>query len=507
MTRLVYACRFDVATNAAYADVLAEYGQWLERHYRERRGLPEFTYSLTGDEPAPALPVGHIIERQTFARQNAEVTRLVWAYPVDDDPGLEWRNEVRIGRLSELCAVEHLISINSTEYTILPPRISLGSPGVIRRLCTGHSVTIGKMSIEAKAYKCATEQMPAFLELLQSPVRLLPIVFVSPYANGDPTKLDADAMAQRLAGVAIVVNLQDPQVTWDIADAIGRSMSCFDGAARIYWPGFSPDQDPRRHRLYFGAKIRDLGATIIERSIERSIFTVAAFRFVPDPRLNDIVREVEQKDRQQRLENKKESSGIEWEEISVSLDAELTSATERIKNLESEISNLKANQEVLFSARTPGEIEDDEPATEETAPPKSVEEACIRAKDFAHLSILDSAFDAAKKSPFKRPADILEALSSLEEIAALGPGVDVLQQLKDRGWGKRSSMHISATTKAQNGKHYQFKYNNKWEYFEPHITLGSGDANSCASIHFLVDSQLKKFIVGYVGEHLPNTKT
>jgi hypothetical protein len=43
--------------------------------------------------------------------------------------------------------------------------------------------------------------------------------------------------------------------------------------------------------------------------------------------------------------------------------------------------------------------------------------------------------------------------------------------------------------------------------FEPHITIGSGDANSCASIHFLFDQKREKMIVGHVGKHLPNTKT
>ena len=165
--------------------------------------------------------------------------------------------------------------------------------------------------------------MDHFIELLQSPARRLPIVFISPYANGDPTELDANAMAQRLAGVAVVVKIQDPEATWDVADAIGRTLSCFDGAARIYWPGFSIDQDPRRHRLYFGTRIRDTGGPFIERSIERSIFAVAAFRFAPDPRLNDVVREVEQIERQLRLEAQKAYSDNDWEDISIYLDKEL----------------------------------------------------------------------------------------------------------------------------------------------------------------------------------------
>jgi hypothetical protein len=507
MARLVYACRFDVPAQDGLAQVLAEYSGWIERHYRQRRGLPSFAYDLAADGAVPDLPQGHIIQRQKYVGQNAEVIRLIWAYPVDGDPGLEWRNEIRIGGLSNGCAVEHLISINSIDYTIIPAQVSLGSPGVIRRLCSDRSVTIGEMSVEAKAYRLGTDNVDEFVEFLQSADRKLPIVLVSPYANGEPTELDVDAMAQRLAGVAVVVDFQDPQATWDVADAIGRTMSCFDGAARIYWPGFSADQDPRRHRLYFGARIRDVGAPLIEKSIERSIFAVAAFRFVSDSRLNDVVREAEQAERQQRLESQKTSSDIEWEDISIHLDSELTDANQKISDLESEIRNLKANQQILFSAGAPGEPEEVEVAPEEIAPPASVEEACTRAQEYEHLIVLDTAFEAARDSPYKRPADILAALTSLEEIAALGLNGDILQQLKDRGWGKRSSMHISVPTKAKYGNSYQFKYDGKTQYFEPHITLGSGDANSCASIHFLIDHKQKKFVIGHVGRHLPNTNT
>jgi hypothetical protein len=507
MARLVYACRFDVPSAAGFAAVLAEYGSWIERHYRERRGLLEFKYDLATAESASALPARHIIQRDRFAGQKGEVVRLVWAYPVAADPTLEWRNEIRIGGFKEGCAVEHLISISSVEYTIIPAQVSLGSPGVIRRLCSTGSVQIGDMTVKAQVYELDTASVGQFIELLQSPKRRLPIVFIAPYANGQPSELDAAEMAKRLAAVGVVVRVREPEATWDIAEAVGRTMSCFDGAARIYWPGFSPEDDLRSHRLYFGTTIREIGSLPIERSIERSIFAVAAFRFVSDGRFNEIIREAEQAERQQRLEYQKASDGVEWEELATHLDKDLSGATQKISDLEAEIVNLKANQQILFSARAPGEVEGEELTSEEAKPPATVEEACIRAKDFQHLIILESAFEAARKSPFMRPREILEALASLDEVAATGAGGDIFQQLKERGWGKRSSMHISATTKKMYGKHYQFEHDGKAQYFEPHITLGSGAANSCASIHFLLDHKRGKIVVGHVGRHLPNTNT
>ncbi|MGB6661451.1 MAG: hypothetical protein WBE90_20795 [Xanthobacteraceae bacterium] len=220
--------------------------------------------------------------------KNGEVIRLVWAYPVDTDPTLEWRNEIRVGSLRDDCAVEHVISISSIEYTIIPAQVPLGSPGVIRSLCSTGSVVIGDMTVKAQAYDLSTSGMGDFIELLKSPKRRLPIVFIAPYADGRPSELNATEMAKRLAAVAVVVKIREAEATWDVADAIGRALSCFDGATRIYWPGFSVEDNPRSHRLYFRKTIEELGVAKIERSIERSIFAVAAFRFAPDIRLNEI---------------------------------------------------------------------------------------------------------------------------------------------------------------------------------------------------------------------------
>ena len=81
------------------------------------------------------------------------------------------------------------------------------------------------------------------------------------------------------------------------------------------------------------------------------------------------------------------------------------------------------------------------------------------------------------------------------------------QHLVDLGWGKRCSMHISNTTRRQYKTDYTFNYGLKPRLFEPHITIGSGDPNSCASIHFVLDETNGKIVIAHVGRHLPNTKT
>ena len=385
---------------------------------------------------------------------------------------------------------------------------------MIRRLCSDQVVRVGEMQVQAAPYPLTEKGVPDFLTLLRSSLRKLPIVFLAPYARGDLNQIDSSAMARRLAGVAIIVDVKDIGSTWDIGEALGRSLSCFDGGVRIYWPGFTDGDDPRRHPLYLGATAEALGPSAIARALERAVFAVASFRFVPDARITEIVRKAEHEQRAVQLGAQRELTGVDWEAYAVEIDGVLSTAKLRISELEAENNNLRANQQLLFNSREIDNV--DEVSPKEIVVPDSVREAVELAKKRCdHLVILDSSIVSAAASPFQRPADIADALQDLDHVAATwsrlkverGNGGDLRQHIADLGWGKRCSMHISDTTRSRYKGDYTFTYELRAQLFEPHITLGSGDPNSCASIHFMLDETNGKIVVAHVGRHLPNTKT
>lgn len=514
MARLVYACRFEVPSTSGTGLVLAAYSEWIERHYRTRRGVQEFACDLSPSGTIAALPNGHVLKRDHFEADLGQASVIEWSYPADNDDTLRWRNDIRIGGFDASCSVEHLIRIESIDYQVSPAQFALGSPSVIRRLCSDQSVYLGEMRVQATPYPLKQTGVADFLALLRSPLRKLPLVLLTPYAGGDPNHIEAAGMAQRLAGVAIVVDVQEIGATWDIGEALGRSLSCFNGGVRIYWPGFLDSDDPRRHPLYLGARVEMLGPDVIARALERTVFAVASFRFVPDPRITEIVRKAEQAQRVLQLETQRASTGVDWEAYSIEIDGELSLAKQRVTELEAENENLRANQQVFFSGREAQEVAEVSP--EEITVPASAQEAVeVAKKKCGNLIILDSALKSAASSPFQRPAEIAEALQDLDQVAATwnnlkaqkGNGGDLRQHLTSLGWGKRCSMHISDTTKSRFKADYTFPYGSQPKLFEPHITLGSGDPNSCASIHFIMDEAKGRIVVAHVGRHLPNTKT
>lgn len=515
MARLVYACRFDVAANDGIVTVLSAYKDWIVGHYRNRQQLAEFDFDPEVGGAHYAVPEGHSLSSSVYQDGDERAVRIRWSFPDDNDQGLRWVNDVRFGQFGLRCGVEHLIFIESVEYSVSPAKLLFGSPRAVRDICKKTPAYIGEMQVKAEPYSLEQSDLSNLLQLLTSDLRRLPVVLLSPYARGEPNGIDPAKLARNLAGVAVVVQIDDPEVTWDFADEVGRQLSCFNGAARIYWPGFSKTSDPRSHRLFFGAWIEQVGSEVAARTIERAIFAVAAFRYVPDGRIGDLIRRTESAERQKLLIGKKETGDDFLEEYERDL-ARLDEAKTQIEELEAEVANLKANQQVFFATGSGAPDELDEIAKAEDETFSSVLEAAQAAAERCkNLELLDTAMSAAADSPFQRPYDVFKALTDLHDIVNVwdqnrkekGNGGDLLQHLRDRGWGKRSSMHISDTTRGKLRNYYEFEYQGKKQLFEPHITIGSGDPNSCASIHFIFDQQRLKMIVGHIGNHLPNTKT
>jgi len=515
MSRLVYACRFDVVVKGGIENVLFTYRNWIVENYQIRRSLSAFNFDPKAEGSPEGLPAHHLLSSSTYKDGNEHVVRIYWSFPDEFDEGLRWANEVRVGQFGGRCGVEHLISIESVEYSVAPARLHFGSPGAIREICMKTRAYIAEMQIRAEPYDLEQDGVSDLLTLLTSDLRKLPVVLLSPYAQGESNQIDPEKLARNLAGVAVVVHAQDPEVIGDIADELGRELSCFNGGARIYWPGFSKESDPRRHRLLLGAWIQQVGPAVAARTIERAIFAVAAFRYVPDSRIADVIRRTESAQRQKLFVEKRETGDDFWADYERDL-ARLDEVEVKLEELEAENANLRANQQVIFTTGVGSPDELEQPDEADGCSFSSVAEAVqAAAKRCQNLDILDSATSAAEDSPFQRPFEIYNALTDLNDIVddwnrnrnEKGSGGDLLSHLRNRGWGKRSSMHISNTTRGKYQPHYEFEYQGKKRLFEPHITIGAGDANSCASIHFIFDEDRLKMIVGHIGKHLPNTKT
>lgn len=453
-----------------------------------------------------AVPDGHSLIIRRYGGSET-VVEFDWSFP--GEHGLMWRNLVRTAQFSDRCAVEHRVELGSSEYLVTPALYSVGAPAVVRMICQ-HDVFVGDMRVRATVYPLPENGVEQFVSLLEAEQRRLPVVLLTPFANGEPGDLDARTLADHLAGIAIVAEADTPETTRALSERLAK-LGCYDGGVRVYWPGFSLSDDLRRHPLMLGSRVGFLGPDRAEKAIERSIFSVAAFRFAPDPRIASVIAACEAAARAERAQEALGQADTTWKELALDYSRDLDAALADVEMLRNENANLKANQSVLFSfsGQTEEGDEEDEPVMRE---PNTMAEAVDFADhDCARLLFLESSISSAKASPFKRPGEVYEALVAMNKVAEVWAknqgGGDLRSMLREAGLGKRVSNFVSQTSKGKWGDEYTFLYEGEPRMFEWHVTLGAGAADTCASIHFLPDPAKGLLVVGHVGRHLTNTRS
>jgi peptidoglycan hydrolase CwlO-like protein len=155
-------------------------------------------------------------------------------------------------------------------------------------------------------------------------------------------------------------------------------------------------------------------------------------------------------------------------------------------------------------------------AAEPEAPPATVAEAVQRAAAGAtHLMFTEAAHEAAADSPYRRPADVLDALRRLDELAALyadpeGFGRSLGQAAEELGLSWRQN--VSELARSRKPHAYSVTHDGERLELGPHVALGSGSgAGFIARIYLHVadgSGEIPRGLyVGHVGRHLPDTTT
>ncbi|HEX4022387.1 MAG TPA: hypothetical protein VHX63_14675 [Acidobacteriaceae bacterium] len=129
------------------------------------------------------------------------------------------------------------------EFLSIEPHV----PGVVRQL-------ISKPGLMAGAYKLvdrpvvvhSKKSVELLIDALVDPNRKLPIIALSvPSGSANPSQplLDAKTLAEACAGLAITVIIP-AEYSWHLTERFGKQLSVYEGAARVYLPGFTEDANP-----------------------------------------------------------------------------------------------------------------------------------------------------------------------------------------------------------------------------------------------------------------------
>lgn len=524
--RRLFAVQFEVATAKAgqTLDVAEEALQavysWISEWY-ERRKAVKIEFPTTGGYVTPSPGHEVSVSRDVFEADGVSHSVVSWSYPDEDDGNLLWHSRCEISRFNDLTEFSLELLLESIQFYIAPVQFGLQRPRLVPRILSDFVCTYGGEALSAAPHQLRAQGVPEFVHgHLALPTRRLPIVVVSRHTISEKPLIDPVRLADQLAGFAAVYILEDKWAAYALTSEIGKINSCYNGALRLYWPGF--DAPTSFCPIYMPHKVLELGARLPE-IIFRQLAAISAFRFVPGPITVDALNFLrERKMREMESIRKKAQDRGDYEDLLRLSDQENSHLREENEglwkanaDLRARAGALEANWSAMLRAHegdVPGEAE---PVAEVEAEPESVEEAVQMARSrFAEgLLFLESATASAKETPFKNAKRVYEALDAMHAVWGQWrksrrqqvPVGSLKDLFEEKGFDYRP--RASKTSKGKWGTEYEAMYDGKKVSIQQHLTLGKGGPDTCLSIHFFTDDQKEKFVIAHVGRHKTNTST
>ncbi len=532
--RTVYGIQFQVHPNNGQtpADCIVELrdlaARWVSQKYMR-------VWNKTVDPPFDGLVLepaaGHWLRTSHQCYEDCELVSMEWGHPDDHDDSIVWVTACIFARQSSAVYAAVFIRISSTRFVVRPTRYALGRPSIVWDALTHFNCTIGGEPIPVGVREVRTTDVANFTQsVLLSCDRALPVVLVSPDTWTEQPVVNPAALHNKLAGFAHVVKLVDKWGAFKLTDQVGRELSCFNGAVRVYWPGLKLNDYPFQHPLYLAQSIkyyRERGREL-KTHLFRMFAGMSAFRAGELGPIRAIQRGIEsQRDSQlKRLREQMRTGTAENSELMTELEKSLVDIEVVMKErdqLSDTVERLKGELEIQRTNWATYQQYMDQEDEEEIAPDSaaqavrfgSVHEAYIKAQtDFCGpLIFLESAQKSAQESPFKQPQRVYEAFEALYVVAGewqdkLRKGQGLGRSFKDLMQDLGFDVHrVSPTSKGKWGDDYKFVYKGDRVLFEDHITLGSGQPDMCLSIHWYRDNDDQVVVIGHCGIHGTNTST
>lgn len=296
-TRLTTFVPTASSSDEHHAELVALCHSWLRR-VADRHGVEGLdqnpNVSLIFDRPA----AGCSGDTRHTRIDGFSVWRgtIIHPYTIDDHPTDDIiRADLQvISDPGETTVVVRILAGAQTEV-LLPSRPSIHPPRLVRDIIQRYETRVGNIEARTTPRLIGADTIWDLERDLFRPDRLIPIVVISRTFDQE-LLLHPTQLADQLAGLAQVVELQDFDTAFALTDCVTKELSAFNGAVRIYWPKFHVSANPYLHRLYLPNALQGhYENEQIKRQIRGYIADVAASRITLDPRVGRVEREFQRR--------------------------------------------------------------------------------------------------------------------------------------------------------------------------------------------------------------------
>ncbi|WP_225770560.1 hypothetical protein [Inquilinus sp. Marseille-Q2685] len=512
---------FEIGGELPFQSAIREAIKWM----RERNpAIP--TSALEGE--AFEVGGGGVAPAQSIVL-NFESGR-VWAASLDDPDktiaGRTWVTEITVGEQAGRVLFGARL-INVTLRTDDPFVPSL--PGVARQVVERLPSRADRTSLSERARRVNTSQeLDDMIDLLDDESRRLPVVVIADKVSR-PVFSQPNSLARRLAGAAHVIAL-GADAARGLIRRWGKPLSVYDGAARLYRPGFRSDRsDPYEHPLWIprnGSTSGGRADLVVSRVLAESVTTArrddyprfnvirqaAAAREIAARRATatdtDLSRLFEEEN--QRLTDELRKVRQEFDQWLDDSEVSRRELERRVAEIGAELARARAQNDHLRAALASGQ------PPKQREPLRDLREFGTWAEDNLSTNIWvapKAVKETEKNGVFDNPVLLGEALFMLDDFYVSmrrepGPGRRLAYESRLSELNCSDQPCFSIRNQIKSFPQYSVTYNFERLWCDQHIKYGSGtDPRRFFRIYYHWHDADQVLLIGHMPTHLDNNLT
>ena len=350
------------------------------------------------------------------------------------------------------------------------------------------------------------------VSMIQDKERMLPLVFISANNFADRPEVDPKTIARELAGIAYVMAAKDRWPTFALEKLMGKSMSCYDGAVRLYWP-VQGNESSSSHPYW----TRDSDAVKRKFLNKELLKAITTFTLSRNPETSfEYIRRIELSQRIENLQTEEdlgqivelysaENEGLK-EQIEES-EQEKKVYLSKIGFLEHRVSDLESS----LSACKEGTEKEEDLTPTITSTADAVTEF-QKMYPGSNIVFMPRAERMAKNNCYQNPEQIFRAfewLATRYSDLRMGNGEsEPLEESCKTNTGMEYCATQPEATMSRFREDYRIDWGNKKVFLEEHLKKGtSREESKTIRIAFFYDKANEQVVVGYIGQHQKSAKS
>lgn len=511
--KTIYHASFDIGNSEkkpSLDEVLKTIDEWAGRRTNACINFKNIQEESHLDFPEASLDIVNI------NRNGVSLAALTLSHEDKEDSEFKWRTDVRLRSKKDESHKASITVSNGWSDVVLRPDIEykFARPAIVPMLAEKFNCFNYKQILTHPEI-LSVDNLSSLVDALYSRRRTLPIILVTRNPMTEKPIVNPFEIAKNVVGLAHVYYCKDKFIPFKIEASIGKSMSCYDGGVRIYWPINEKGTTPSIHPIISSQRLkedseraRNMHLELLELLAKGSVSR--ALEVTPEEinemKLRNKVEVLtEQKDYKELAELYSQDNERLIEDNSKFKQNE-EKMTQQIQTLEGKIAALQSR---LDATRKNNDEQKDEGEKLTQLEFDSVEEAVKKIREIYsedQLVILGRADKGAKKCEYDKPELVfkgLEWLATTYRNSKRGEiNVNDLDHSCRTQTGLQYLSHQSETTIGQFRNEYEISYGGKQIPLHEHLKRGtSKDSRHALRIAFFYDAEKERVVVGFIGRH------